>query len=707
MSESYKALTRKYRPRSFDDVVSQEHVINTLRNAIQSERISHAYLFCGPRGVGKTTMARVVARMINGVSLDVDGEELGRTLDIIEIDAASNSGVDDVRLLRDGVRVPPQKGTYKVYIIDEVHMLSKQAFNALLKTLEEPPAYIKFIFATTEPHKVLPTVLSRCQRFDFRRITVSEIVARLRYICGEESITIDDSSLHVIGRKADGALRDALSIMDQAIAFCGNIITYEALLRALNVVSQERLFDMISCVRDRDTRRAMTIVDELLLEGHDIQEFLIALTEHLRNMYLAKDAANQRLIEATDEERRRLTESAADFSEDDLLRMLHMTSEAQFKVREAQQPRIQLEITVLKLVTMERSKGLQQLLAEISELKKKLYEPGITPDSAPLSAKTGSAEVRTSPAEVDSSKKPAVVQRSAVNGKATGGGAGTATTSDGGKGKQPAANGSRPQSPVVATDTGKAASAIFGSPSIRKTAQVPIMAKADAPAPASWTPDPVLTPGLSDEENGAEVIQDPAQAALFSIPIAAPIQPSVAPRSAESAVATFDNAFESTSKSAIDSASELPAESPSELAAELTSETAGELPSEDTASAIVLEMQHITTAWPLIMDQVRSDCPQLVYFAVNRTRPLSVEGSQILLECQDELTAQLIAQHKNVLEGSFARIFGPDVELRTQIRKPDPRQSEANDPYAQFKQMLKQDPKLQQLVDILGAELEY
>lgn len=377
MSETYRALTRKYRPKSFDDVVSQQHIISTLRNAIDQDRISHAYLFCGPRGVGKTTMARVIARLINGVSMDVDGEELGRTLDIIEIDAASNSSVDDVRNLREGVRIPPQNGKYKVYIIDEVHMLSKSAFNALLKTLEEPPEHVKFIFATTEPHKVLPTVMSRVQRFDFRRIKVSEIVDRLRYICDQESVTIDDASLHLIARKADGALRDALSIMDQVLAFCGNKVHYESVLNALNAISTDRFFEIVDCISQKDPQRAMAIVNELLIQGHDIQEFLVSLTEHIRNMYFSRfDTRDQgddaSLLEATEEERKRLMESATSFSEQDLLRMMHITSEAQFKIRDSQQPRVLFEIYMLKLVTMERSSGLSELLAEIRELKKKL-----------------------------------------------------------------------------------------------------------------------------------------------------------------------------------------------------------------------------------------------------------------------------------------------------------------------------------------------
>ncbi|HKI44529.1 MAG TPA: DNA polymerase III subunit gamma/tau, partial [Balneolales bacterium] len=252
MADHYIALTRKYRPRTFDDIVSQEHVSNTLKNAIEHNRISHAYMFCGPRGVGKTTMARVLARTINEIGADVDAEALGNTLNIIEIDAASNNKVDDIHRIRETVRIPPQNGRFKIYIIDEVHMLSKQAYNALLKTLEEPPAHVIFIFATTEPQKVLPTIMSRCQRYDFRRIKVSEIVDRLRYICEKENITIDDESLHVIGHKADGALRDAQGLLDQAIAFCGTDIKHEELLHALNVVSSERLFELTQAILDHD-----------------------------------------------------------------------------------------------------------------------------------------------------------------------------------------------------------------------------------------------------------------------------------------------------------------------------------------------------------------------------------------------------------------------------------------------------------------------
>ena len=370
MSENYRALTRKYRPQNFEDIVSQDHVSSTLMNAIKQNRLSHAYMFCGPRGVGKTTMARVLARTINEIDSSVDGESLNQTLNIVEMDAASNNKVDDVHHLRETVRIPPQNGRYKVFIVDEVHMLSKAAFNALLKTLEEPPEHAIFIFATTEPHKVLPTILSRVQRFDFKRIAVDEIVRRLRKISEDEQISIDDESHHVIAKKADGALRDALGLMDQAIAFCGDNITHDELLQALNVVGTDRLFQFMNCVKEHDADQGLELINTLLQEGYDIQEFLIGLTEHLRNLYIAHHSKQLYMVEASEDTKAKYKESAPDFSRDDLMRMLHIVSEAQIKIKDANQPRIQFEITLLKLIHMERSENLAKLLANLEEVKK-------------------------------------------------------------------------------------------------------------------------------------------------------------------------------------------------------------------------------------------------------------------------------------------------------------------------------------------------
>lgn len=720
MSESYKVLTRKYRPRSFDDVVSQDHVISTLRNAIAQNRISHAYLFCGPRGVGKTTMARVVARMINGVSMDVDGEELGRTLDIIEIDAASNSGVDDVRSLRDGVRVPPQNGTYKVYIIDEVHMLSKQAFNALLKTLEEPPPYIKFIFATTEPHKVLPTVLSRVQRFDFRRIKISEIVDRLRYICEQESISIDDASLHVIARKADGALRDALSIMDQAIAFCGNTIEHDALLDALNVVSNDRLFEIVDCAANHDARRAMEIIDALLFEGHDIQEFLGALTEHFRNMYLAREAGSIRLVEATDEEKSRLKRAASAFSDQDLLRMMHLVSETQYRIRDAQQPRIQLEIAILKLTTMDRSEGLNQLLSEIRDLKKKLHESGSGAVTT-LAADRASAGSNSISAEVTTGNKttPDGTSAGASAGKASdrnGTAAGTPSNrSSSGKGpidasltasSGDAASKTSPatkSSPSAAPSNGSAYTAPAGSASLLtnylgKTALRKKSPTGGGQTPAASTDDSRPSATADAYATPATTQKSPTEVAA-ALPTNGVAKPEGPPAPGAPSTRQYESTGEASDRTASAFEEDLPTEGGFDPDDDLIQEDA---PLTDRPVAL----HELREAWPRWMEQIQQDCPQLVYFSMSRTELMDVRDREVHLECQDELTHQMVTTNARRLTTCLEKTLHTTLHIKATIRQRQQKEDH-NDPYTQFKKLQQADPKVRMIVDIFGAELEY
>ncbi len=381
--QRYLVTARKYRPQTFDELVAQEHVAETLKNAIRLNRLAHAYLFSGPRGVGKTTAARILAKAINCTAPEEerrDGAEPcrqcescrsfeeGRSMSIFEIDAASNNKVEDVRELRESVRVPPQGSRRKVYIIDEVHMLSNAAFNALLKTLEEPPPHVLFIFATTEPHKVLPTILSRCQRFDFRRIPVPDIVARLETICENEEITADEASLMLIARKGDGALRDSLSVFDQSISLCGTDLQYAELAQALGVVDVDLFFGVTSNILDHDSAAMLHLVDGVVRAGHDLQEFLGGLAEHIRNLLVGCTTGRAELIEATEALRHRYLEESARFREPDLLRLLTITAEAESALRSSLQPRLNVELALLKMAALTRTTDLRSILDQLDAL---------------------------------------------------------------------------------------------------------------------------------------------------------------------------------------------------------------------------------------------------------------------------------------------------------------------------------------------------
>ena len=389
---TYQVTARKWRPMVFEDVIGQAHVTGTLKNALATNRLAHAFIFCGGRGCGKTTTARILAKVVNCLHPKEANpcnecevcEEItnGRSLDVIEIDGASNRGVDEIRNLRESVRYAPARGKYKVYIIDEVHMLTKEAFNALLKTLEEPPAHVLFIFATTEVHKVPATILSRCQRYDFRRITVDDIIARLKYIATEEKITIDDDSLLIIAKKGDGSMRDAQSIFDQVVSYCGTTITAEQAISVLNVVDQEFFFRVTDCVKAHDTQGGLALVDEIVRNGFDIKDFLTGLTEHLRNLLITKTTGSVHLIEASELYRKRYTQDAAHFDEQDILRLIKLSGDMESSVRFSAQPRFRLEVGIIQMTKMAQSVKIDDLLQRLEELKKKLNS-GIAVTKAP------------------------------------------------------------------------------------------------------------------------------------------------------------------------------------------------------------------------------------------------------------------------------------------------------------------------------------
>jgi DNA polymerase-3 subunit gamma/tau len=387
MSE-YIVTARKWRPMVFEDVVGQSHITQTLRNAIGSQRLAHAYIFSGPRGVGKTTTARLLAKAINcrhpkdsnpDNECDICKEITdGTSFDVLEIDGASNRGIDEIRDLRESARYAPAKGKYKIYVIDEVHMLTKESFNALLKTLEEPPAHVMFIFATTEIHKVPATILSRCQRFDFRRIAIEEIIANLRAIAREEQIDMDDEALMLVARKGDGSLRDAQSIFDQVVSLCGRCITHTQILEALNIVDEEVYFRMTDLIKARNAKGVLALVDEILAQGHDIKEFLGGLLEHLRNILVARTTGSTTLIEASDVYRKRYAAEAQVFGVADLLRFQRLVGGTEAAIRWSAQPRFRLEADMVQLVTLQRAPEIAALLDDLDDLKKKL---GDSPDN--------------------------------------------------------------------------------------------------------------------------------------------------------------------------------------------------------------------------------------------------------------------------------------------------------------------------------------
>jgi DNA polymerase III subunit gamma/tau len=388
---SYQVTARKWRPLVFEDVVGQSHVTNTLRNAITSKRLAHAYLFSGARGTGKTTTARILAKAINCSSpkdTNPDNEceickeiTAGRSLDVIEIDGASNRGVEEIRNLRESVRYTPTRGKYKVYIIDEVHMLTKEAFNALLKTLEEPPEHVIFIFATTEVHKIPMTILSRCQRFDFRRISIEEITGNLRAIAKEEKVTIDDEALMIVAKKADGALRDAQSIFDQIRAFCGSEITAADVLKVLNAVDQELYFRVTDLIKTQDVKGGLELVEAVVKGGYDLREFLGGLSEHLRNLLVVLTTEATELVEASEPYRKRYLEEAKQFRQNDILRLIKLVNDLEQSIRWSPQPRFKLEAGLLQMIKLERSVQIDTLLGQIDELKKKLNSSGANTDS--------------------------------------------------------------------------------------------------------------------------------------------------------------------------------------------------------------------------------------------------------------------------------------------------------------------------------------
>lgn len=393
----YTALYRKWRPTSFDEVRGQDHIVTTLKNQIGSGRIGHAYLFCGTRGTGKTSIAKIFARAVN-CEHPVDGSPCGEcascraiasgaSMNVVEIDAASNNGVDDIRQIRDEVEYSPADGKFRVYIIDEVHMLSPNAFNALLKTLEEPPSYVIFILATTEVHRIPITVLSRCQRYDFRRIDGETITDRLREMAQAEGIDAEEKALRYVAKKGDGSLRDSISLFDQCAAFYyGEKLTFERVLDVLGAVDNEVYSRFLGLLQKKDAGGCLRQVEELLLQGRDLNQFITDFIWYMRNVLLAQTgAATEELLDMSGEDRTRLLEDAAGMPEDTVMRYIRVLSEAVNQARYSGNKRVLLEIALIKLTRPAMETNMDSVLQRLSDLEEKMAS-GLPVGSAPAPA---------------------------------------------------------------------------------------------------------------------------------------------------------------------------------------------------------------------------------------------------------------------------------------------------------------------------------
>lgn len=371
--EAFVVSARKYRPATFDEVVGQPSIVGTLKNAIRSQQVAQAFLFCGPRGVGKTTCARILAKTINCQNLTKDIEPCnecesctsfnsGQSLNVYELDAASNNSVEDIRNLVNQVRIAPQIGTKKAYVIDEVHMLSQSAFNAFLKTLEEPPAHAVFILATTEKHKILPTILSRCQVFQFNRITVNDIALHLEGIAKKEGIAYESEALHIIAQKADGGLRDALSIFDQLVTFSNKNLTYQSVISSLNVLDSDYYFKATDLLLKKNIPDILLLLNEVIEKGFDEHNFILGLGEHFRNLLLCKNASTAHIIETSEKNKALYLEQTAKCSDDLLLCGLEITNDTDIQYKASKNKRLLVELCLLKLCS-----------DNLAELKKKSF----------------------------------------------------------------------------------------------------------------------------------------------------------------------------------------------------------------------------------------------------------------------------------------------------------------------------------------------
>ena len=688
-AQRYLVSARKYRPQTFGDLVAQEHVAETLRNALTTGRLAHAYLFSGPRGVGKTTAARLLAKAVNcqtPMAERPDAEpcrtceacrafEAGRSLNVIEIDAASNNRVDEMRELRETVRVPPQGAAKKVYILDEVHMLSTGAFNALLKTLEEPPPYVLFIFATTEPHKVLPTILSRTQRFDFRRIGIPEIVGSLRGICAAEGVEADEDSLVLIARKGDGALRDALSLFDQAVSLCGPSLRGPQLREALGVVDEDVLFAVTDRALASDAAGLVSLADGLVQRGYALAEFVDALAEHLRNLLVARAMGRADLVEGTAATRERYVDAAAAWSEPDLLHLLLLADRCAAELRDSRQPRLTLELGLLQMAALAQTHDLDALVRKLDRLERALA-------AGPLAA-AGAAPPPSSSAPPSSAPPSSAPPSSAP--------------------AAPASAAASSAAPAATAEPAERYSPAEAAPSLAEAAPSSDSAPRDEAPPAETTAPPPQpdAPAPSPADRPAAAPPSPSQPDPASTAAPAPTAPSEpAPPAPEpdAPPSLGDSLFGAP-------ALRPPAGGDGAPSAQATAAD-GPLVVAPADPHFGLSLTELQAAWPRLVDAMRGQSMRL-YSLLTQAEPVRVARGAVEVDVVDAFTRDQLTGEAETLAQALAPLLDPVPPLRFTVAAQEarPAGAPAADPFERLKELRQTHPVIRALFDRFGAEI--
>jgi DNA polymerase-3 subunit gamma/tau len=616
---AYLVLARKWRPRGFDAITGQEHVTRTLKNAITQNRVHHAFLFCGARGVGKTSAARVFARALNcrkgdGPTTDPCGEcsacieiTAGTAVDVFEIDGASNRGIGEIRELRDGVAYAPQRDRYKIYIIDEVHMLTTEAFNALLKTLEEPPAHVKFIFATTEPHKIPVTILSRCQRFDFKRIPLAVMAQRLSEILASEGVNMDPAGLRLVARESEGSMRDALSLLDRVISFAGTEATYETVASVLGVADRAWLNGLVQAAIDRNIPAALSVVGEAFEYGLDLKKFASDIVHHLRDAAILQVAGDQAPTDLSKDERDALTEVGKRFQPEDLQRLVRLWTETAERLVQASFPRLEVEMAVIRMCRLRPLQPIDGLIQRLEALERRLESGTPLP---PIAA-----------------TPPGTLRPKAETPVPTGAGVKTLAPAE-------------LAAPVVA-----APPVVIEAPAPAPVVEAPAPVVEPAPVPVVEAPAPVVEPPAPVVEPPAPIVEPPAPVVEPPAPIVEPPPPSIvaAPPEAAPTVLAAATPKPETAK----------AEAPRKAKGRAKKGEAASVPTAPVPTGPI-----DNEAWEVMTDLIRPGDPLLAGI-LDHARVARFEDGVLSLEVSGDVTTQRL----------MGRI--KDIETLVSAQRPD------------------------------------